>query len=336
MSLFTGALVFMFVTLVQTVWAMGIFMLVAAIFCITLVNILAFGIMAKIVSNFGRGNFGSNFMPDFAGFSVWDDVIHPFFLSIGVYISSFGPFIIVAAIGFWLVMISVGSHMDAVQSDLVKLPGTHYYYDPQKTIKQSDDVKKVLDDTNKSRLERRLQTSADASNVIIDSRSSGREELLVSVQRTNTAQPEPALEKTIEMQFNDAMFQGFLSLPAPIVVVGAIFFLWGAFYFPAACAVAANTRSFRAAVNPATGLKTIRKFGFIYPKVLIMAAVIVVAFVLIDSVLDWIFAPFTLPGVGNFAVKTINSFFIFYFSVVFSCVIGYALLKGSEHPKLPA
>ena len=41
-----------------------------------------------------------------------------------------------------------------------------------------------------------------------------------------------------------------------------------------------------------------------------------------------------MPGVGNVPARAIGSLFGFYFSVVFSCVIGFALYKASDRLQL--
>lgn len=43
---------------------------------------------------------------------------------------------------------------------------------------------------------------------------------------------------------------------------------------------------------------------------------------------------FDMPGVGNLPAKFIGSLFTFYFSVVFSCVLGFAIYKASDRLKL--
>ena len=67
-----------------------------------------------------------------------------------------------------------------------------------------------------------------------------------------------------------------MQLAAPLVVIGAITFLWGMFFFPAACAVAGYTRSFMATVNPLVGLDTIKRLGADYGKILLMGFVLLI------------------------------------------------------------
>ncbi|CAN5329557.1 hypothetical protein BH20ACI1_BH20ACI1_03040 [soil metagenome] len=89
-SLIFGAIFFTIFWLGQSVWIFGGFMLVSAIFCAMLANTLTFGVLANTVENFSQGKTEADFMPRFDDFSAWDDVIHPFLLSIGVYVISFG------------------------------------------------------------------------------------------------------------------------------------------------------------------------------------------------------------------------------------------------------
>lgn len=130
------------------------------------------------------------------------------------------------------------------------------------------------------------------------------------------------------------MVMGILKLAAPIVVTGAITLLWGLLYFPAACAVAGYTRSFFATLNPLVGLDTIKRLGSDYAKILLMSLALLIFFLIIGVFLEIIFSPFDLPGLGNLPVKAVGSLFVFYFSVVFSCVLGFALFKAGDRLKL--
>jgi len=110
--------------------------------------------------------------------------------------------------------------------------------------------------------------------------------------------------------------------------------LWGMLYFPAACAVAGYTRSFGATLNPAVGFDTIRRLGIYYVKILGMGLLILIAYSFIAGTLETVLAPFDLPNLGNLPAKAISGLFGFYFTVVFSCVLGFALFKASDRLKL--
>jgi len=340
-SLFFGAVMFMFFTLGQSAMALGdIFMIVAALFCFMLANTLTFGVLANTVENFAQGKIGGNFMPSFDDFSLWDDVVHPFFLSIGAYISSFGPCILVVAIGMYFVISAATAQSHAIQSDIEKIPGTHYY-DTERTMQQSDRVKDLLGKTaeqNDQRLKQQEQLENGQAPAVTNPNDTEADVARANetIQKIQKAQLESAVGKTPEtrQKENEQLIKNFLSGAAPIVVLSAIFFLWGVFYFPAACAVAGYTRSFMATINPLVGLDTIKRLGGDYVKILLMGLVLVILSGIVGALLGMILAPFDLPGFGNVPAKAIGALFGFYFSVVFSCVLGFALYKASDRLKL--
>jgi hypothetical protein len=79
-SLFFGAILFMFFSLGQSAAGIGgLFMVASAIIATMMANALTFGVLANTVENMAQGHLSKNFMPDFEDFSLWDDVVHPFF-----------------------------------------------------------------------------------------------------------------------------------------------------------------------------------------------------------------------------------------------------------------
>ncbi|HTK37022.1 MAG TPA: hypothetical protein VL325_00895 [Pyrinomonadaceae bacterium] len=340
-SLSFGAVMFMFFTLGQSAVALGgIFMLVAAIFCFMLANMLTFGVLANTVENFAQGKIGGNFMPSFDEFSIWDDVVHPFFLSIGAYISSFGPFILVVAIGMYFVISAAMSQSQAIQTDIEKIPGTHYY-DAQRTMKQSERVKDLLGKTaeqNEQRLKQQELLENDQTPVVTNPEDTEADVARANetIQKMQKSQLESAVGKSPEtrQKENEQLIKNFFSLAAPLVILAAILFFWGVFYFPAACAVAGYTRSFFATINPLVGLDTIKRLGGDYVKILLMCFALIIMSGIVGGLFSMIFAPFDLPGFGNMPAKAIGALFGFYFSVVFSCVLGFALYKASNRLKL--
>ena len=341
-SLFFGAVMFAFFSVGQSVTALGgMYMIVSAIFCIMLANMLTFGVLANTIDNFAHGHLETNLMPSFEDFELWDDVIHPFFLSIGAYVASFGPFFLVLIIGFYVVVSSVQSEMQTFQQNVEKIPGTHYY-DAQRTLDQSETVKDVLGNTTQKHNERLAEYDAaargetvgeDVEEESVSARETReQEELWEMAQQSRKQGLESVIGKSPETQAkeNEAMLQSFLGLAAPLVVIGAIFFLWGLFYFPAACAVAGYTRSFTATINPIIGLDTIKRLGGTYVKILMMGLVLLVASAFVGGVLGLILSPFNLPGMGNIPAKFIGALFSFYLFTVFACVLGYALYKKSD------
>ncbi len=339
-SLIMGSMMFAIFTLGRSASALGgIVLFASSLICIMLANMLTFGVLSNTVNNFSKGELAKNFMPDFEDFSLWDDVIHPFFLSIGVYASSFGPFLITAAIGFYLIFSSINSQARAIQSDLERIPGTQYY-SAKDTVQQSEQVKGVLRSIADEQ-ERRLEETekvATTGQVATESRPQEVPENVVQqAAEAERAKLESVVGKTAETraQENQAFLKNFLQLAPPLVVIGLIALIWGLFYYPAACAVAGYTRSFMATINPLVGLDTIRRLGGNYIKLLLMGAVLIVASGVVSTLLSAVFSAFDLPGMGNLPATFLNALFTFYIFVVFSCVLGMALFKSADKLKLP-
>lgn len=341
-SLFFGAVMFMAFSLGQSAASIGgIYMLVSSIFCYMLANMLWFGVLANTIESFTHGDLEANFMPSFENFELWDDVIHPFFLSIGAYLSSFGPFALVCIIGAYVVFSSVSSQMDTFQQNVEKIPGSHAY-DTQRTFSQSEDVKDVIGDLSEKQqarieeMEAMNDPSYPGSNTQVESADARetreQEELWAAVQDSRRQSLESVVGKAPETRGkeNEAMIQNFLSLAAPLVVIGGIFLLWGLFYFPAACAVAGYTRSFMATINPLVGLDTIKRLGGTYVLILLMGLVLLIASMIVGGIAAIVLSPFDLPGFGNLPAKAVGALFGFYLSVVFSCILGYALFKKAD------
>ncbi|HMJ07832.1 MAG TPA: hypothetical protein VK468_02435 [Pyrinomonadaceae bacterium] len=334
-SLFFGALMFMAFRLGQSASAMGgIFMIVAALFCVLLANMLTFGVLANTVDKFSRGELNENFMPAFEDFSIWEDVVHPFFLSIGAYISSFGPLAVVFIIGFYMITTAMASQMNAFQARVEKIPGTQYYA-AKDTVKQSDEVKSLLADVkrqNDERIEQQNNVAAGNTIQVTGQESRDQEALWRQAQESQKASLESVVGKTAETRNkeNREMIQGLLGLSPVLVVIGILALLWGLFYFPAACAVAGYTRSFFAAINPLVGLDTIRRLGGSYVKILLMCLVLAILSGVVGIVAGTLFSAFDLPGMGNLPATAVNSLFGFYIWIVFSCILGYALFKASD------
>jgi hypothetical protein len=340
-SLIFGAVMYMFFSLGQSAVALGgIYMIVAAIFCFMLANMLTFGILANTVDDFAQGKIGGNFMPSFEDFSMWDDVVHPFFLWLGATISSFGPCILVVAIGMYFVIGSMATQNQAIQSDIEKIPGTHYY-DAERAMDQSKQVEGLVGktaDKNNEALKQQEQLENGETPVATNPGDTEADVARANemIQKMQKSQLESTVGKSPETrkQEQEQLIKNFLSLAAPLVVVSAIFFLWGVFYWPAACAVAGYTRSFAATINPLVGLDTIKRLGVDYVKILLMGLSMVIISGVIGGILGFIFAPFDLPGLANLPAKAIGAVVGFYFSVVFSCVLGFALYKASDRLKL--
>jgi hypothetical protein len=341
-SLFSGAILFALFTLGQSAASMGgMFLIASALICAMLAYMLKFGVLSATVDNFIQGKLDSNFMPDFENFEMWDDVVHPFFLSIATIVVSFGPFLLTLAIGFYLVMSALQNTADSIQSDLERIPGTHMYAG-RELADQSVDVKDVIARIDKERAERIANASnqvalatetADSpdrnTGSVVDQESREQEELWAMANQSRKKSLESAIGKTPETvaQERAEMFKAFLQLAAPLVIVGFITFLWGCIFFPAACAVAGYSRSFVATINPLVGLDTMKRLGGTYMKILLMGSVLVLMSGIIGGLVHFVLSPFDLPAVGNLPAIGVSAIVSFYIWAVFSCILGYALFQ---------
>lgn len=343
-SLFFGAVMFMFFTLGQSAASVGgLFMMASAILCAMMANMLTFGILANTVDNFTQGKLDANFMPNFDDFSLWDDVIHPFFLSIGAYLSSFGPLILIIAVSVYWMVSSVASQVNSVQEEAAKI--TYLQRDERKVAQQTEQVKKLLDNVKKSNPnsfesesfsgfeEENLSPAGMPAADETEEQVRQAEEL---INQTRQAQLESAIGKTPETEQQEfmAMAKNFLAMGAVFLLLAFLALLWGIFYFPAACAVAGYTRSFAATINPAVGLDTIRRLGFDYAKIWLMVLILAIFSGVVSVILSVVLLPFDMPRVGNLPATAIGSFFTFYFCVVFACILGFALYKASDRLNL--
>lgn len=322
-SLIAGAIMFMFFTLGQSASGVGgIFMKGAAIFCWMLANMLTFGVLANTMNNMSQGRLHENFMPSFDDFNLWDDVVHPFFLSLAAYVSSFGLVIVVVAVAIFYTFSSaveqqgeaiknMGPQMEHAREQMRKAPGYGHTAEEQaliddETPPMTPAEQQALEDGDIEKLQRVMQENR-------------KKELESIVGQT----PETKQQELREM------FGRLAAVAIPLFLLLVVGVLWGLFYFPAACAVAGYTRSFWATLNPLVGLDTIKRIGFDYAKILLMLFILSIASGIVSFIFGLLFSPFDLPGVGNLPAVAVGSFFTFYFAVVFALILGLAMYKNS-------
>ncbi|MBK8467258.1 MAG: hypothetical protein IPL32_15680 [Chloracidobacterium sp.] len=384
-SLVLGAVLYMFCSLGQGAAGFGsIFLIGAGLISYMLANTLVFGVLSNTVENFAQGKIGENFMPSFDDFSIWEDVVQPFFLSIGVYISSFGPLLLLMIVAFFFVTSSVSNELNSIQSDAAQTVAPQLPL-AAKANQQTQTVNELLNRTKEAQKRRMEQIEketeeaysydpnfmpGESSSIAPEAEAFNRQQQLANQTQNNAAgnSPEngspPVVDDSEEMVMRanqiiqdtrkaqleaavgkapdtiakerSALLSTILGYGALFLLVGGVCLLWGLFYFPAACAVAGYTQSFAATVNPLVGLDTIKRLGLDYVKILLMCLVIVIISGIISGILGVVFFAFDMPGVGNMPAKAIGSLFGFYFAVVFSCILGFAMFKASDRLKLPS
>ena len=334
-SLIFGAIMYMFLTIGQNVLAFGgITMIFAGLVCFMLANMLAFGIMANTIENFSQGKLEKNFMPDFDDFNLWDDVIHPFFLTIGIYLSSFGPLFLVIAVGIFVVVNAMQSNTQFNQSS-VQQTDSPFMIDEQKSLNQSNEVKKLMEGVKTDAERRRAITENGLDESELNNISNEEQEfnkINELIAQNKQAELESVVGKSPETKEKeyDAMYSKLKEQGIVVILLGFVALLWGIFYVPAACAVAGYTRSFSAALNPTYGIEFIKSIGVDYLKILGVYIVMLFGGIIFSTILQLVLFPFNLPGMGNIPATAIASIYTFFVTVVLACILGRAVLKNSE------
>jgi hypothetical protein len=314
-SLISGAIIYAFFSLGQGASGIGgMYMVAAAIFCAMMANALTFGCLANTVENMSQGKLSENFMPSFDDFNLWDDVVHPFFLSLAAYLISFGLLIALVLGMVWYTWHSVSSQQSSNLSQI------------SQQAKQAGDQGRIT--PNGERLMSEEDLTPEQRQALQAGDLQKMQELM---QQQRKAELESVAGKSPETRQKEMQqtVQNLLKVGIPFIFGGFLAALWGLSYFPAACAVAGYTRSFWSTLNPLVGLDTIKRMGFDYVKILMMCFTLAVFAIIISGTLTIIFSPFDLPGMGNIPAKVIGSLFTFYFSIVFAVTLGFALYKNS-------
>lgn len=245
-------------------------------------------------------------------------MIHPFFLSIGAYLVSFGLFFAIVIGDGWYM---IGSMQSGGQtSTSAAMPGMN---DDLDKLQQAQQLQKTIREVKQ---QVRQQQSGAPENVY--NQQQQLQDLQITVSENQQSELESATE-TQPAQMNELGLK-LLKKALPLVILAGLAFLWGLFYFPAACAVAGYTRSFTATLNPKIGWDTIKNLGSDYPLILLMSLIIAVAALIAAVILRIAFSAFALPQIGNIPAIAVLSWITFYFWIVFSCVLGYAIGKKSD------
>lgn len=319
-SLIAGAIMFMLFTLGESSSGVGgTFMVAASGFCMMLANMLTFGVLAHTVENMSQGKLTENFMPSFDDFNILDDVLHPFFLSIGANIASFGLLIAIIIGGLWFMSNqAVDNHGDKIADMSKKI---------QENREARDDGRILPDGTVVPPLD---QLTPAQKKAVDDNDIEELQKLMADQRKADLESVVGKTPETKDREFKQ-MMTNLATIGIPILLLAVLALLWGLFYFPAACMVAGYTRSFAATVNPMVGIDTIKRMGFDYVKVCFMSLFLLFIIpAVIGGILGVVFKAFDMPGVGNLPATALGSLFTFYFSVVFSLVLGYALYKNSS------
>lgn len=273
------------------------FLLLGGLWGFLLAPALVFGCISLVIHRVAYGNMDRDFLPDFSEFSIWDDMIVPYFLGWGVTLVSFGPLLILAGV---LVFGMFGG--------VAQTPAPT----PPPNMLTSEDLR-VIQQGGTAEQEAELARKMNAM--------------------TPSGQMSQQVEAAKKQQQDDtslALMRKLLEHPGMILLFGLAALAWAAFYYPMALLIAGWTESFKSILNPLVGLDTMRHMGANYFKAFAMYVVVQLAGFVVSMVVGFVTSPFDLPFVGNIPARFIGGFVTFYTSLVVACVLGLSLFKSSD------
>ena len=265
-------------------------------------GVLLFGCISHVISQVAWGRLNRSFMPDFSAFSLWDDLVVPVFLGLGIMIVSWGPVIaLVIALMFGVVGGVKSSSMGAnhaadstgpTQEDLAVLT------DPE------------ADPAKQEAANKKLQALRPGAEIAREAEQA----------KAKASDPIGPVRDLLP----------YLGAGLSIVLLLLLFIGWGVFYYPMALTVAGYTQSFGSVVNPLVGLDTIRRMGITYFKAFAMVLGVQVVSFVIAAIITIITSPLALPFMGNLLGNFIDATFTFYLNLVIACILGLALFKCAD------
>ncbi|HKS26841.1 MAG TPA: hypothetical protein VJS44_03435, partial [Pyrinomonadaceae bacterium] len=226
-----------------------------------LASAILFGCISIVINKMVMGRTDGNFFPDMSAFSLWDDVLMPIFLGLGVTIITIGPALLLALMLILGVVNSVGPTRTAEAGGAQRSQSL-----------SSDDMDEVMQDPN-------VRDSEGLSKKIEEVRERKMDEERTSAQV-------------------DAL-RWLFGVPALLIPVLLLALAWAVFYYPMALSIAGYTEDFWSVVNPLVGLDTIRRMGATYFKAFGMYLAIQSVAAVLNIISYWVLAPFDLPFLGN-------------------------------------
>ena len=263
---------------------------------------IMFGCISHVISQVAWGRLNRSFMPDFSAFSLWDDLVVPIFLGLGIMIVTWGP-VIALMVALIFGVLSGGVNRSPLQ------PGSDHVAESN-----APDVSVLMDpNADPAKLEaenRKLQGLRPGAQMAREAEAS-----------KNEANDPTGVARYLLPYLGASIGLGFLFL----LLIG-----WALFYYPMALTVAGYTQSLGSVVNPLVGLDTIRRMGATYFKGFGMVLLVQLVALIVGMIISTITSPLTLPFMGNLVGNFISATFSFYFNLVIACVLGLSLFKCAD------
>lgn len=259
--------------------------------------VIMFGCIAHVINQVADGKLERSFLPDLSSFSLWDDLVCPLGLGIGITIVTWGPAILIALVFVFGVMKGPGA------PSLIPNPSPRVSFTPA----APDSVRETAADPVKV---------GDADGVPNQPKSGYQ----ISERPTSHSEPGP------ELRFiTNIIRQGLIFLPFLLISVA-----WAIFYYPMALTVAGYTEHFGSVINPLVGLDTIRRMRGTYFKAFGMVILIQLVGFVVAILVGIVLAPFDMPFFGNVPATFVDGAVTFYFNLIIACVLGLSLHKCAD------
>ena len=266
---------------------------------------IMFGCISHVISQVAWGRLNRSFMPDFSEFALWDDLVMPFFLGIGIFVVTWGPItVLVVAVLFGVLG---GPKPPSV------IPGQDMAAQAESSTPNTEDLK-VLTDPNAD------PKKLEEANKKLNNLRPGAQ--IAQEAERSKSQNEPGAGLSMLLPYLGA------SILLGVLMLAGL--SWAFFYYPMALAVAGYTQSFASVINPLVGLDTIKRMGLTYFKAFAMVVVVQIVAGIVSVIIAIATAPFNLPFVGNLPANFINGTATFYFNLVIACVLGLSLFKSAD------
>lgn len=363
-ALVIGGLIYGLLSIAQGALGMGSYFVAAGgIICMIFANALTFGCLANTINEFSQGKFDTNFMSFFDDFDIWEAVLKPFFITIGVYLVTFGLLIAIVLGGIYFTLKSISSADPNVPNfsfNQSPMPMPNQVQNPnqsqanvkvfspelqngidklkQKDIEQKRKIAELMgkeDTMPPEEFEKEMQKAQPTQDDIAQHENLEEkqfQELEKFIQDSHKKQLESTIGESPETKKakQAAMIKSLVSYGLGFLALAGIALLWAIFYYPAACLVAGYTQSFAAVLNPLVGLDTIKRLGGTYVKILLMSFLLSILASIPMGLISTILAPFDMPTIGNVPAIFLNSIIYFYFFIVFSAILGFAVYKNAD------
>ncbi len=262
---------------------------------------ILFGCMSNVISQFAWGRTDRGMFSNFDSFSFYEDVIRPLFLSIGIFLVTLGPTIVLIIALFFGLFSGTSSSR----------PGTTPI--PQPSAAEESEI-----------------TDEDMDALI---EGNDPEKEAAAAKKVERLHPGQRMSEEMEKQKESIPLSSMLGLLGISGAIIGLFLLtlgWAFFYYPMALAVAGYTEDFKSVINPLVGLDTMRRMGWTYVKAFFMYLGVQGVGIILAVITGILLAPFDMPFFGNLPAQFVNGIITFYTSLVVACILGFALFKCAD------